>query len=291
LSTEPLTLPAREPARVGTAHLARPAGGGQRALYESFFIVDRRYIRVSVISQLIAPIMYLLSLGVGLGSVVNSGGGSRLGVGYLSYIAPALIVATALQVGANEAMYPILFGGFKYQQAYFAMNATPLTPGQISRAVLGWIATKCALSGLVYLLVVACFGGIRSPAALLCIPIGALGAMALCAPVAAYSASVYDEGASFPAIMRFVVMPMFLFSGTFYPVSSLPEWAHWAAWVSPLWHATELARWVSLGPLHLRSGIGQVSLGMVAVHLSYLLVLTIAGTIVTGWRFKVRLEK
>jgi lipooligosaccharide transport system permease protein len=286
-----MTLPAREPARVATGHLARPTGGGQRALYEAFFVVDRRYIRVSVITQMVGPILYLLSLGVGLGTVVNHGGGARLGVGYLAYIAPALIAATALQVGANEAMYPILYGGFKYQQAYFAMHATPMTPGQIARAQLGWIAIKCALSGLIYLIVVACFGGIRSIGSLLCIPIGALGAMALCAPVAAYAASVYNEGGAFPAITRFIVMPMFLFSGTFYPVSSLPEWAHVAAWVSPLWHATELARWVSLGPLHLRSGIGQVSFGMVVVHLAYLLVLAIAGTVIAGWRFKVRLEK
>ncbi|HEX4729305.1 MAG TPA: ABC transporter permease [Jatrophihabitans sp.] len=285
-----MTLPARQPLRATTGHLVRPNGGGQRALYETFYVVDRRYIRVSVLTQLMGPILYLLSLGVGLGSVVNHSG-STLGVAYLAYIAPALIVATALQVGANEATYPILYGGFKYQQAYFAMHATPMTPSQISRGVLGWVATKCALSALFYLIVVACFGGIRSIGALLCIPIGALGAMALSAPIAAYSASIYKDGGSFPAIMRFIVMPMFLFSGTFYPVSSLPEWAHWAAWVSPLWHATELARWVSLGPLHLHSGIGQVSIGMVAVHLIYLSVLTVGGMVVTGWRFKVRLEK
>jgi len=118
-----------------------------------------------------------------------------------------------------------------------------------------------------------------------------LGAMALATPIAAYSASIYKEGGAFPAIMRFIVMPMFLFSGTFYPVSSLPVWAHWAAWISPLWHATELARWVSLGPLHLHSGVGQIGAGMIAVHLIYLSVLTIAGLVITSWRFKVRLEK
>ena len=291
MSTEPLTLPARKPGSVATGHLVRPTGGGQRSLYQTFYVVDRRYIRVSVLTQLMGPILYLLSLGVGLGSVVNHGRGSTLGVAYLAYISPALIVATALQVGANEATYPILYGGFKYQQAYYAMHATPLTPSQISRGVLGWVATKCGLSALFYLLVVACFGGIRSVGALLCIPIATLGAMALATPIAAYSASINKDGGAFPAIMRFIVMPMFLFSGTFYPVSSLPEWAHWAAWISPLWHATELARWVSLGPLHLHSGIGQISGGMIAVHLIYLAVLTIGGMVVTSWRFKVRLEK
>jgi len=291
LSTEPITLPTRQPVRVATGHLSRPTGGGQRALFETFYVVDRRYIRVSVLTQLMGPLLYLLSLGVGLGSVVNHGGGSKLGVAYLAYIAPALIAATALQVGAGEATYPILYGGFKYQQAYYAMHATPLTPSQISRGVLGWVAVKCGLSALVYLIVVACFGGIRSIGALLCIPIGTLGAMALATPIAAYSASIYKEGGAFPAIMRFIVMPMFLFSGTFYPVSSLPVWAHWAAWISPLWHSTELARWVSLGPLHLHSGVGQISAGMILVHLIYLSVLTIAGLVITSWRFKVRLEK
>ncbi|MDQ2958906.1 MAG: ABC transporter permease, partial [Actinomycetota bacterium] len=238
MSTEPALI--SEPVATATRSLVRPDGGGIGSLFEYFTITARRYFKVSAFSQLGAPILYMLSLGVGLGSVVNSGGGARsLGTGYLSFIAPALVAATALQVGVGEATYPILHGGFKYQRTYFAMSATPLTSTQIARGVLWWIALRTATSATLYLIVVACFGGIRSPGVILCIPIAALGAMALAAPIAAYAASVEDEGGSFAAIFRFVVTPMFLFSGTFYPIDTLPHWARLLAWISPLWHTTE----------------------------------------------------
>jgi lipooligosaccharide transport system permease protein len=292
LSTESVARPVEPAASTPTGHLVRPIGGGLRSLWESAFIAERRYFKVAIGSQLLAPVLYLLSLGVGLGSVVNAGNGAHeLGVGYLSYIAPALIAATALQVAVSDATYPILHGGFKHQRVYFAMNATPLTSAQISQSVLGWIAAKAAVSATVYLAVVACFGGIRSIGALLCIPIAALGAMALAAPIAAYSATVQDEGAGFATIFRFIVMPMFLFSGTFYPISTLPHWARLLAWISPLWHASELSRWVALGPLHLASGVGHVSPAAALAHLLYLAALTTVGVVVTGQRFRVRLER
>ncbi|MDT0263292.1 ABC transporter permease [Jatrophihabitans lederbergiae] len=277
--------------QTATAEYVRAGGGGIPALFEYFAITARRYFKVSAISQLGAPVLYLLALGVGLGSVVNKGtGAGSLGISYLSFIAPALVAATALQVGAGEATYPILHGGFKYHRTYFGMNATPLTATQIAQATLAWIAVRAALSAVLYLLVVAGFGGLRSIASVLTVPVAALGAMAFAAPVAAYSASIETEGGGFAAIFRFLVTPMFLFSGTFYPISTLPEWARLLAWVSPPWHATELARWVSLGPLHLRSGVGQVSGLAVFVHLAYLVALTVAGVLLTGWRYRVRLS-
>jgi lipooligosaccharide transport system permease protein len=275
-----------------TRHLVRVRGGGLPALFENFLISARRYFKISAFTQIGAPVLYLLSLGIGLGSVVNKGSGAQsLGTGYLSFIAPALIAATALQVAVMEATYPILHGGFKHQRVYFAMNATPLSARQIGYATVAWIATRAAVSAIFYLTVVACFGGIRSIGALLCVPVAALGAMALAAPIAAYSASVENEGGSFAAIFRFLVTPMFLFSGTFYPISTLPDWARALAWVSPLWHATELARGVALGPLHLRSGVGQLSAAAAVGHLAYLLALTVAGVLLTGWRFRLRLSR
>lgn len=275
-----------------TAEYVRPGGGGIPALFEYFAITARRYFKMAAFSQLGAPILYMLALGVGLGSVVNKGAGAAsLGTSYLSFIAPALVAATALQVGAGEATYPILHGGFKYQRTYFGMNATPVTATQIAQGTLAWIALRVAVSAVLYLFVVACFGGVRSIGAVLTIPVATLGAMAFAAPVAAYSASVETEGGGFAAIFRFLVTPMFLFSGTFYPVSTLPEWARLLAWVSPLWHATELARWVSLGPLRLGSGVGSVSGVAALVHLAYLLTLTVAGVLLTGWRYRVRLSK
>jgi lipooligosaccharide transport system permease protein len=293
LSTD---APAASPPVTGrhtpTRHLVRAHGGGLPSLFGYMLISTRPYFKLAALSQLASPMLYLLSLGIGLGSIVNGrSGGQSLGTSYLSYLAPALIAATALQVAVGQSTYPILFGGFKFQRLYFAMNATPLTARQIASGVLGWIATRTAFSATLYLAVVACFGGIRSIGALLCVPIATLGAMALAAPIAVYSATVETERGGFAAIARFLVMPMFLFSGTFYPVSALPEWGRALAWLSPLWHATELARWASLGSLHLSSGVGQVSAASLLGHLAFLTVLTVAGVLLTGWRFRVRLSQ
>jgi lipooligosaccharide transport system permease protein len=252
----------------------------------------RPYFKIAALSQLGSPMLYLLSLGIGLGSIVNARSGAQsLGTSYLSFLAPALIAATALQVAVGEATYPILFSGFKFQRIYFAMNATPLTARQIASGVLSWIAARAAFSATLYLVVVACFGGVRSVGALLCVPIATLGAMALAAPIAVYSSTVEIERGGFAAIFRFLVMPMFLFSGTFYPVSALPEWGQALAWLSPLWHATELARWASLGSLHLGSGVGQVGPAALLGHVAFLTALTVAGVLLTGWRFRVRLAR
>lgn len=275
-----------------TRHLVRAQGGGLPALWSYLLISTRPYMKIALLSQIGAPVLYLLSLGIGLGSIVNGrSGGQSLGTSYLSFLAPALIVATALQVAVAQAMYPVLFGGFKFQRIYYAMNATPLTARQIASGVLSWIATRSAVSATLYLAVVACFGGVRSVGVLLCVPIAALGAMALAAPITVYSATVETERGGFAAIARFVVMPMFLFSGTFFPVSALPEWGQALAWLSPLWHATELARWASLGPLHLSSGVGQVSAAALLGHLAFLTVLTVTGVLLTRWRFEVRLSR
>ncbi|MDQ1741096.1 MAG: lipooligosaccharide transport system permease protein [Pseudonocardiales bacterium] len=275
-----------------TRHLVRAHGGGLPSMFGYSLISTRPYFKIAALSQLGSPVLYLLSLGIGLGSIVNGrSGGQSLGTSYLSFLAPALIAATALQQAVGQSMYPILFGGFKFQRVYFAMNATPLTPRQIAGGTLAWIAARSAVSATLYLAVVACFGGIRSIGALLCVPIATLGAMALATPIAVYSATVDTERGGFAAISRFLVMPMFLFSGTFYPVSSLPEWGQALAWLSPLWHATELARWASLGSLHLNSGLGQVGTAALLGHLAFLTALTVAGVLLTGWRFRVRLSK
>jgi lipooligosaccharide transport system permease protein len=294
LSTETPTItpPPLAGRHTPTRHLVRARGGGVPSLFGYLLASTRPYLKIAALSQLGSPVLYLLSLGIGLGSIVNGrAGGQSLGTSYLSFIAPALIAATALQVAVAQSMYPILFGGFKFQRIYFAMNATPLTPRQIAGGVLAWIAARSAITATLYLAVVACFGGVRSISTLLCVPIATLGAMALAAPIAVYSATVDTERGGFAAISRFLVMPMFLFSGTFYPVSMLPEWARVLAWLSPLWHATELARWASLAPLHLSSGVGQVGAAALLGHLAFLTVLTIAGVLLTGWRFRVRLSR
>lgn len=266
-------------------------GGGVRAVLAHQLRRYRRSWRSTVVVSVLSPVLFLLSLGLGLGSIVDSNGGAAgLGVSYLAFLSPALLAAAALQIAAGEAMYPI-FGGFKWERSFFAMHGAPLSPGQISLGVLGWIATRVTITSAIYFVVTICFGAVRTPWALLSIPIATLGAVAFAAPVVAYATGKKEMDGGFNAIMRFVVVPMFLFSGTFYDVSQLPRWGEALAWVSPLWHVTELCRAVSLGPLDLAGGVGSISFRLGALHLGYLLLWLVVGVVLARGAFRKRLTE
>ena len=242
--------------------------------------VGRRIWRSMFIVGVFTPLAYVLSLGIGLGTVVNNHGNS-LGVPYLVYVAPAFLTAAALQIAAADSAYPIM-AGFKWIRTFHGMAATPLTPAQICDGQLMWVALRIFANSVVYLAIMAAFGGTERWWVVLCVPIATLTAMAFAAPVAAIAATMENEGNGFNMLFRFVVTPMFLFSGTFYPVSELPEWGRWLAYISPLWHGTELARGSAIGHLG-----GVAVLG----HVAYLLLWFVVGLVVARWRFGVRLSK
>jgi lipooligosaccharide transport system permease protein len=244
-------------------------------------LAARRWWRSVLIVGLVTPLLYVLALGVGLGTVVNRHGTGQLGVPYLVFVAPAFLTAAALQLATGEATYPIM-GGFKWVRTFHGMAATPLRPTQICDGSLVWITIRVIANALVYLAVMAGFGGTQRWQVLYAVPAATLTAMAFAAPVAALSATVSSEGQAFNVLFRFIVTPMFLFSGTFYPISKLPEWGRWLAYVSPLWHGTELAR---------DAAVGGLSATAVVTHVAYLLVWLVAGVALARWRFQVRLEK
>jgi len=244
------------------------------------FLYSRHSLRTVLAGSLVTPLLYTLALGVGLGSVVNHNS-DELGVPYLEFVAPALLAAAALQVGTGEATFPIV-NGFKWWRTYHGMAATPLTPAQIAIGQLYWIAIRVFASAFVYLGVVACFGACRRWQVIFAVPAATFAATAFAAVIAAVAATIESDGAPFAAINRFIVTPMFLFSGTFYPITKLPEWARVVAYASPLWHGTEISR---------DAAIGGLSGWAVAGHLLFLLVWLVAGTGLTVWRFRVRLQR
>jgi lipooligosaccharide transport system permease protein len=240
----------------------------------------RRGWRATAVSSVVQPLLFLVAFGVGFGSLVDARGVGPAGVPYLVYLAPGLLAMSAVQTAAFEATYPVV-SGFKWQQVYWAMAATPLTPGQIATGDLAWIGARMLSSGLVYVLVIGLLGGISGPgivAALLC---ATLCGLAFGAAVMAFSAGVQDEGSAFSAFFRLVLMPMTLFSGTFFPLDRLPDWVHPLAWATPLWHGTELSRGVALGTLSWAGALG---------HLGYLLVLLTLGAGLARRRFRRRLN-
>lgn len=234
--------------------------------------------RSSVTTSFLFPVLYLAGMGLGLGSLVDKHTHLVGGVTYLDFIAPGLLAATAMQIGANDAMYPVM-GAIKWMRTYFAMLATPLRVDDILIGHLGWIAIRVSIVASAYLAVIAAFGVVASPLAVLALPAAVATGMAFAAPVAAFSAT-QEKDIGFTTIYRFGLIPLFLFSGTFFPVSQLPGWLQPVAYATPLYHGVELCRGLVLGRLPLSSGLGDAA---------YLVVLTAIGFLAARRTFAARL--
>lgn len=217
----------------------------------------KRNWRASVVSSVVQPVLFLLALGFGLGSQVASTEATG-GLRYVVYLAPALLVVTAVQIASFESTYPVL-SAFKWQQTYIAIAASPIKPGQILAGQLSWIAIRLTTSGAAYLLVAGLLGTLTGPGVLLTLVISVLTGMAFAAPVVAYSATLETEGQQFAALFRFVVMPMTLFAGAFFPIEQLPPWLRPLAWLTPIWHGTEVGRDAAFGTLRWGPALGHVA--------------------------------
>jgi len=229
-------------------------------------MVYRRVWRGTAVTSIVNPVFYLGALGVGLGTLVNKSSSTPLGVPYIDFVAPGMLAATAMTVAAGEASWPVI-GSIKWTRQYFAMLATPLG---IRDVVLGhqlWMTARVASTSAVYLLVIVAFGGVNSPVGILALPAAVLLGAAFTTPFAAYAATL-ESDAAFVGVNRFIVVPMFLFSGTFFPVSRLPLPLEWLAYATPLWHGVELCRMFTLGDVN-----GLRALG----HAAYLLVFVVIG--------------
>jgi lipooligosaccharide transport system permease protein len=255
--------------RPASAASAAPAGRWSFAVRElRFWLTDyRRTWRGSVISSVLGPLLYLGAMGAGLGSLVDRHAHAALGgVGYLGFIAPGLLAATAMQTAFGEALYPVL-GSVKWVKNYFAAAATPLRPADVFNGHLLFVVLRLTMNCGIFLALIAAFGAARSPLVILALPVAVLTGLAF-APALMAWAVTRSRDTSFSVLMRFLMIPLFLFSGTFFPISQLPGWLRPVAYVTPLWHGVELTRALSLG---------TADLGGAAVHVGYLLVLGAAG--------------
>ena len=215
--------------------------------YEFWWTFYRRTWRGSLATSLVNPVFYLTAIGVGLGTLVNKSTSTPGGVEYLAFVAPGVLAATAMQVATTEASWPVL-ASIKWTRNYYAMLSTPLGIRDIVVGHQLWMATRVLTSSAIYLAVIGVFGGLQSPLAVLALPACVLLGIAFAAPMAAYAATREQDGAFVP-VFRFAVVPMFLFSGTFFPISRLPQLLEWVAWVTPLWHGVDLCRGLTLGTI------------------------------------------
>jgi lipooligosaccharide transport system permease protein len=245
-------------------------------------IVYRRIWRGSLFSSFLQPTLYLLALGFGVGSLIDPqraavipGGGS-----YLQFLAPGLLAAACMQVASFESSWPVV-GKIVWARNYYAMLATPLAVDDLIVGELLWIAIRLTTVGTAFLLVASVFGVMRiAPATLLAVPVAVLTGLAFSAPIVAYAGTL-KSGNNFNVLFRFVITPLFMFSGVFFPIDRLPSPVQWIAEASPLYHGVQLVRGLTLG--HLDSPVALI-------HLTYLLVLLMTGVVAARYTFRRRLH-
>lgn len=271
-SVEPVeTLPADRAPAVDPASIRR---WGAWYVTEHLLLVMKNYGGVVIATAIGTPLIYLFAFGVGLASLVSESTGGIDGVSYLVFVAPALICMAAVTVASSEFTYPIMLG-FKWNPFFVGMNAAPLSARQIMDGQVLFVAIRMTITALFYWVVMLAFGALPSAAGIGTVPVAVLCGLALGTPVLAYSASITEDKGQFPVLLRVIILPLSLFSGTIFPLAQLPVYLQWIGWLSPLWHGTELARRFAYG--------GEEPLWLTLVHVVFLVVVAIV-----GWQIAVR---
>ncbi len=215
-------------------------------VFEAEARVYRRTWRGSVFSSFLNPILYLLAMGVGLGSLVDANLPEGLeGVTYLTYLAPGLLVATAMQTGAGEGAWKVM-AGIKWQQTWKARIATPIG---IRGALYGhmlWSSARVLMVSVIFAVVMSAFRVAPLLESLVAVAPALLVGIAMASLTTAFTVHL-EEPTGLPLFFRFVVIPMFLFSGAFFPISQLPDWLEPVALVTPMYHGVEMARAIVVG--------------------------------------------
>jgi lipooligosaccharide transport system permease protein len=234
--------------------------------------VYRRLWMGSAFSSFLIPVLFLAAIGLGLGGLVDERNRSVAGLSYLHFVTPGLLAGMAMQQATGSSLWPVM-AGTKWVRFFHGIVATPLSAADVYGGSVIWSALRSTASAAVFVAVAAALGGVPSPWGVLAVPAATLTAVAFIAPLTAYAAT-QNTDLSFAIILRLVVMPLFLFSGTFYPVEQLPGWLRpWTA-LSPLWHGAELCR---------AATTGHVEWPASAVHIAVL-----TGLAALGWQWGTR---
>ena len=274
----------------GAAEILGPRRSARSLLYGVWYVTEhqlvimRSYFTTILMGSVLNPVMYLFAIGVGIGAFVNSNAGGRGpgGVPYIVFVGPALLASSALTVAFEESAFPVM-AGFKWQKVFFAMNATPVTGGQIATGMLLAMGLRVAFTVAAFWAFLAAFGAAPAAWSFLAVPAALLGGLSFGALIVAFASGIEDDEGWFTIVQRLIIAPMFLFSGTFFPLESLPLGLQWIGWISPLWHATQLGRVATYG-LH-------EAPALVAAHILYLGALQAAGLFVSFRNFDRRLSK
>jgi lipooligosaccharide transport system permease protein len=255
--------------------------------YGSFHVAEARirnmlkWRGIILFEAVVNPTLYLVSIGIGVGSLIDANNGVN-GVSYLTFLAPALLASAAIQGSSDEVIFPVM-EGFKWNRTFFGMRSTTLTAQQIALGVFLAAMARAMFSIIIYWIILYLFGALESDTAWLAMPAALLAGAAMGAVMLAMAAKIENENYFFTLVGRFIMIPMFLFSGTFYPLTQMPIFLQFFGWISPLWHASELGRYLTYDyPL---SGL------QLSVHVVVLTAMVVIGLFFATRIFAKRLEK
>ena len=228
----------------------------------------RRTWRGSVISSFAVPLFTLVAMGTGLGRLVNDSGGVN-GSEFIAFLAPGLLAATAMTTAAGEASYPVV-AGIRWTKSFHAALATPVAVSDLIYGLFGWLGIRLLFTLAIYAAIMAAVGAATWGAAMVAVLPATLTGLACATPITAWVATLENDTA-LSSLFRFGVMPLFLFSGTFFPIEQLPDFLEPFAFLSPLFHGVELTR--------AAAGVPGSPYLLWWIHAAVLLALTVGGTI------------
>jgi lipooligosaccharide transport system permease protein len=247
----------------------RPLGNSRaHKVLERDVLVYRRNWTI-IVSGFFEPIFYLLGIGFGLGTLVGDVGD----IPYAAFVAPGLMATAAMNGALFEATFNLFFK-LKYAKTFDAILATPLGPSDIAIGEVSWALTRGLLYAIAFLLVMLVLGLVLSPLGILMIP-GAL-LIGLAAASVGMAATTYMRKWQDFDVVTVVTMPMFLFSGTFFPISVYPDWLETIVQVTPLYRGVHMLRSFSTGE------VGP----MVLLDIAYLGVMGLIGVAITARRLR-----
>ena len=244
-----------------------PAGAGLARMLVERNITSFRHGWVALVTGFAEPVFYLFSLGIGIGALVRTvTTDSGTAVTYPQFVAPALLAASAMNGAVMDSTFNVFFK-LKYAKLYDAVLATPMGPRDVAVGEISWSLLRGGMYSAAFLVVALLAGAVRSWWAVLALPAAVFIGFAFAA-VGMFATTFMRSWVDFDYV-TLAIQPMFLFSATFFPLSTYPDALQWVVRLTPLYHGVALERALMLGD------VGWGVLG----HVAYLLVLGVVGVV------------
>jgi lipooligosaccharide transport system permease protein len=228
----------------------------------------RKLWRGSIVISVANPLLFLIAIGAGLGALIAPDPSRLGGVEYLAFFAPGMLAAASMQNGIVESAFPVSRSTMT-DGSYRVAVSTPLEPNDVLYGHTLFMALRIAMSAAAFIVVMVAMGAAQSPLVVLTLPAALLTGLAFATPVSAWAVTL-DSPQKVMGLFKWVVMPLYLFSGTFFPVEQMGDVLKWVAYATPLWHGVDLCRSLSLG---------TATWPLTAVHLTYLVALAGLGLV------------